>query len=198
MTRPDKRRRNDALPAPRRTPEPFHAHRPDPLHGPWRHPTTSLLALATAALAVLVLLLSGRLAPPRTARDGEGAQDRRLELQERFLADLATHRPDSDHVVASGTSRPGIPVALTTTPYTTGPTHRIAYRCAGKGKVTATALTPDGVRRRFPAADCGFPIAFLTVQDYRTVTLATDGTDTLILWAITTRSRPPLGRTDRA
>ncbi|NML53679.1 hypothetical protein HHL19_26135 [Streptomyces sp. R302] len=199
MTRSGKRRREEVLPGPQRGPETFHAHRPEPLHGTWRRPATSLLALAVAALAVLVLLLSGRLNPPDEDGGTGDTQARRLGLQERFLVDLAAHRPRNEHVVTSGVTRPGIPVALTTTPYAAGLPHRIAYRCEGRGKVTATAFTTDGVRRRFPATDCGFPIASLAVEDYRTVTLAADGRDALVLWAVTvTRPRTPLGRADHA
>ncbi|MET9347720.1 hypothetical protein [Streptomyces termitum] len=174
-------------------------HWPDQPHGPESfysrprrpgRPATSLLALVTAATAVFSLVLSGNFAPSGDAATGSAPGPATPDPQQVFLGDLALYRPSGERVVRSGMSKPGIPVSLPTGHFTRRTPHRLAYRCQGPGSVKLTTLAPDGTRRRFPATACGAPIASLSLDGYRSVTLAADDPTALLLWAVTT-TQPP-------
>lgn len=160
--------------------------RPETFYDDSRRPGSGGLAVVVAGLAVIALVLSGAITSPQETEGANGEDKPGARAYRQFLSDLPTYRPNDENVVESGVSRPGIPVSLDTRSFSARAPHRIAYRCQGTGTVTATALSPDGTRRRFPATVCGTGIASVAIEGYRSVTLAGDDQDALLLWAITT------------
>ncbi|MGW4723975.1 hypothetical protein [Streptomyces sp. NPDC004291] len=149
-------------------------------------PTSGMLTVTVAGLAVIALVLSGALTVPQDA-DGAGTKEEPgTRAHRQFLADLPAHRPRGENVVESGVSRPGASVFVDTRSLPARPPHRIAYRCQGTGSVTATALAPDGTGHRLPPVACGPAITSLAVEEHRSIALTGNAPGTLLLWAVTT------------